>query len=175
MRIGVDIDNVLYPFHDIMHWWAQARLGRELPQPPIWKNYEGWGISDAEFCELMLEGWRAGVVYTIGQPMTDETDRRIMITRSNSHEIVLITNRPAYAQRSTVEWVDRWGIPYSEIIVTDDKTKHGLDWLLDDAPHNVLDARRHGIKAVTFERDWNRHVPGPAAVSVYDFLFSHAR
>ena len=45
-----------------------------------------------------------------------------------------------------------------DIIFIHDKWMLKIDYLIDDKPENVLQAKKHGIKPIVFDRPWNRHI-----------------
>lgn len=160
MRIGIDLDGVCYPFAEVITLYGEHTLGRRLAPAhlsPKWSFFEDWGMSGSEFGELMKAGHDVGLVYHIGSPPPNCRSTLTQL-RNRGHELVVCTHRPDYAHGATQAWLDRWQLPYDELVICTDKTLHRLDVLLDDGPHNIEAMVGAGGKAVVFDQPWNQHV-----------------
>ena len=67
------------------------------------------------------------------------------------------------AIRQTVEWLDRYDIPYWDLCFMKDKAAVGADLYLEDAPGNVEALRRDGHKTIVFTNSTNVEIPPPRA------------
>lgn len=91
---------------------------------------------------------------------------------ADGHDIVVITHKPAFAVDDTHAWVERHGLPASEVNVVhlgDVKWDVSADVYLDDGPHVLPGLVRFRPESLVcrFVRPWNDPVPG--AVDVHDF------
>ena len=82
------------------------------------------------------------------------------------YEIFFLTDRPEYAHESSVEFLRRAGVNMDnhELIITGGKKKSTFkpDYLVDDAPKNVLDmyANTEDSIGVTYSHGYNHHLAG---------------
>src|SRR5690606_29280768 len=75
--VGLDVDNVLYPFSTVFCRWAERERG--LPPGTLddvalsWTWYKSqfgpYTMTSAQFVETFARGVRSGVIYTEGDPM----------------------------------------------------------------------------------------------------------
>jgi len=156
MRMGFDIDNVIYPFVPVMQLCEESRQGRKLPPAVRWDFYKDWGLRGAEFAELMRQYHDQGTVFTLGSPIADCV--RVLAALMDEVEVVLCTSRPEWALNATEDWIMKWDIPHHDLVFADDKTLHGLDALLDDAPHHIEEASVAGATTYVYDQPWNWHV-----------------
>jgi len=83
--------------------------------------------------------------------------------------IRIITHRPylewfhRQAIFQTVDWLERYGIPYWDICFMQHKSAVGADVYLEDNPTNVGDLRSRGCDVIVVGNSTNRQVPGPRA------------
>jgi len=94
------------------------------------------------------------------------------ILRKLSHldiRIRIITHRLflKYSHRTsitqTVEWLDKYDIPYWDLCFMNDKGAVGAHVYIDDAPENIKSLRKQGCKTIVFSNSTNRGLPGPRA------------
>jgi uncharacterized HAD superfamily protein len=172
MRIGVDLDGVLYPFADYFTQYVRRWLtDDEAPSPTTWNFYEEWGWNVKEFQAWMCSAHQNGAIWEENHhEVPADVTRLIDHLAHSGNSIHIVTHRPEYARESTEKWLFWNDIPYHELIFAEDKTKWGLDVLLDDAPHNIAQARAAGIRAITFDQPWNQHVTGERVKSWAGFV-----
>lgn len=165
LAVGLDCDGVMYDFVETLRQWIHHSTGRPLPELPpatCWHFYEHyWGYTTPEFLELFAAGVRAGVVFGDGAPYpgTAQALRRLS---DGGHHLVVVTNRaidgvdPEWSEQLTRDWVERWGLPVDDVVLSADKTVAGSDVFIEDHVDNY-DALVHaGTRAVLFDRPWNR-------------------
>lgn len=170
MKIGIDIDGVLYDFVTSIHAYAERKLGRTLPRNfDRWGFFfDEWGLDWLAFCQLMEDGCAEGELYHRGELAEGAADVIRMLAKLG-HEVIFATARGAYAEAATRAWLDSHGLYHELVVAAEDKTTLGLDVLLDDSPANIEAARAAGIRGVTFDQPWNRHVEGDRAYSWVGF------
>lgn len=91
--------------------------------------------------------------------------------RAAGHEVVFVTQRPAWAKKQTENWLKRHGQDKSELIMVDvSKTDVDINLWLDDAPHH-LSALKDAGKPYVFRwvQLWNNGAPGTACRSWLEF------
>jgi 5'-nucleotidase len=169
MRIGVDLDGVCYPFVDTFRLWLEHETGRTYGPIEQWNFHKDWGYTTPEFLGFMEQGCKAGLVFHVGSPMPGSL-AGVRAIHDAGHDVVICTTRGDYAHGATHDWLDRWGFPRSEVIITADKDACRLDVLLDDGPHNIEAVRAAGVRGVVFDQPWNRHVDGERVWSWPEFV-----
>jgi len=65
----------------------------------------------------------------------------------------------------TVDWLDKYDIPYWDICFMDDKGAVGAHVYIDDSPENIIQLREQGNNTIVFSNSTNRDLPGPRADS----------
>lgn len=85
------------------------------------------------------------------------------------HEIVIITSKPAFATDDTHEWIEKHGLPASEVHILMDKWRVACDVYLDDGPHVLPRLVQHRPESTVcrYVRPWNDPVEG--VIDVRDF------
>lgn len=163
MRLGIDLDGVVYPFVEQFTKYAEMRLGRSLPEVKQWNfPVEQWGLTVERFIELMADGANEGFLWWEGQPEFGAREVLLKL-RDLGHKIIFVTDRAPkggewQAKVATITWLHDHGFEYDGLFVVRDKTGLGLDLLIDDGPHNIERADAAGEMAVVFDRPWNRDV-----------------
>lgn len=147
LDIGMDVDNVIYPFATVITRWAERRKG--LPPGTLddraltWTWYrDQWGIDGQEFAEHFTSGVHAGVIFTEGDPAEGSVSalRRL---HNLGHRIHYVTNRAVpgvsedHAWQATHRWLHDHGFPVDTLTVSADKAVVRTDVFLDDSPDNV--------------------------------------
>lgn len=169
MRVGVDIDGVLYPFAESVADYLRT-IGRhgEYPAATRWEFYEDWGLSLPEFLRLCHDGVDAGVIFHRGAPFPG-TVAALNRIRAAGHTIHFGTDRsfgaPGASAYATYSWLGRYGFEYDSVTFTTDKTILDVDVMIDDKPENYLALKAAGIGAYLQDRAWNAHVPNARRVS----------
>jgi 5'(3')-deoxyribonucleotidase len=74
------------------------------------------------------------------------------------------------AIRQTVEWLDRYDIPYWDLCFMKDKAAVGADLYIEDTPRNVEALRADGHPTIVFTNTTNLTVPGPRANTWEDLV-----
>ena len=178
VRIGVDLDGVCYDFSTVFEVYATEiqDFPPELCTPPVrWEFYEDWGLTLAQFINLLADGVNDDFIFSWGNPFPGVKDalRRL---RKAGHSIHIITDRsigrPGKAHFSTVSWLHRHQLPYDSLTFSADKTVVRTDWMVDDKLQNVDALLAAGTRAVLMDRPWNQTTPDPyeRVTSLTDFV-----
>lgn len=155
LRIGVDLDEVVYPFVDVFALWVHETTGRpleELGTAQRWEFYEDWGYPLDEFLRLFAAGVDAGFVFRKGLPAPGALDALHTLKRAG-HSLHVVTDRSigSCAQASTEAWLQEHKVPYDSITYAADKTIVRTDVFVDDKPENVLALREVGCAAFMWD------------------------
>lgn len=140
LRVGLDCDNVLYPFTDGFARVAE-RLGLRLAsQRPVlrWEFWRDWGLTVDQFNEVFTAGAADGHIFECEDPLPGAVEgvRRLV---DAGHEVHLVTARswPGCEQvcrTATYRWLGLHGFPLHSVTFTDDKTVVECDLFVDDQP-----------------------------------------
>jgi 5'(3')-deoxyribonucleotidase len=167
---GVDLDGVCADFYGGLRPIAAEWLGKQIEDLPTEVSYglKEWGVPDAP------GGYQALHKFAVTQrdifrnlnpiPDAPQTLRRLS---EKDIRIRIITNRlfikysHQQAVNQTIEWLERWDIPYWDLCLLKDKTAVGADLYIDDATQNILALRAHKQRVIIFSNSTNREVQGP--------------
>lgn len=162
MRLGIDLDGVCYPFHEVCRVWFAQRLGRWLPPVTTWDfHIEQWGISEEYFRDELELALVSGDLWWQGTPTPG--CRTVLQRLAVDHEIIIVTHRAFKGfeidtRWATYHWLSHHRIAHHELIFSKHKVELGLDLLLDDAPRNLNAAMALDEIAIAYDRPWNRDV-----------------
>lgn len=175
MRVGIDLDETVYPFVDVLAKYINMTTDRpvtEMPAATRWAFYEDWGYSLAEYLDLYRQGVDDGFIFAEGDPIPDAWDALTEI-RERGHTVHLVTNRfvGRFAHANTEHWLNRWHVPYDTLTYARDKTAVRTNVFLDDKPSNVDELRAVGCRAYVYDRGRSDQANRPYLVSGWsDFL-----
>ena len=152
MRIGVDLDGVVYPFIEDLAQYVAGTTGRplaELVSPTCWDFYgTDWGYDKHTYHQFVIEGVASGDLFTFCEPLpgSKQALRRL---RKLGHTVHIITARGfgPNARPLTCKWLSDYKIPHDSLTFAVDKRVMDVDFMLDDKPANVDDMREVGCAA----------------------------
>lgn len=164
MRIGLDIDGVMYKWDKT----ARYMLRDVLPDSPyktlLQQESQGWdwikdNVAPEHWAWLWDEGIRLGLFrYGHLYPGTIQAVRRL----SEIGDVVLITHRPKASVTDTLAWLGLLNLPLAGVhLLTNQEPKSLVepqcDLYLDDKPNNVYDLRAftHARLVCLMRRPWN--------------------
>lgn len=163
MRVGIDLDGVVYDFADSLREYllhAGLRDAADMPEPLRWEFYEDWGYSVEEFLDHCHAGVDAGFVFRHGRPFPGvlEAFQRI---RAAGHTIHIVTDRSfgtvaGGSQAATSEWLQAHGLFYDSLTFTADKTIVCVDTMVDDKLANYDALKAVGVAVYLLTRPWNK-------------------
>ena len=166
---GVDLDGVCADFYGGLRPIAAEWLGVSvdtLPEEISWGLPE-WGLNKAPGGYLALHRYAvtqcelfrklkpiAGAAQTLRR--LSENDIRIRII---THRLYIkYFHQQAIDQ--TIEWLDRYDIPYWDLCFMKDKAAVGADLYIDDSPENVKRLRAGDHDTIIFTNSTNRDLEG---------------
>ena len=182
MKIGIDLDGVLYPFNRcweayVLGWYLACRRDGEMLDIPEWARmlverfpdglpsigkdwefYKALGLSDEEFVDICHQGVDEHYIFWIGEPYPG-AQCALRRLREEGHTIHIITHR-FFGRKSVVateEWLTDNEIPFDTLTFAKDKSIVGVDLLLDDLWTN-LDAMPDSCTKVIMDQSWNRPI-----------------
>lgn len=167
VRIGVDLDGVLYQFDKTAQYMLARHLGYEAREELAWDHEQYWrGVDKAAWEWLWKDEqvdplFRHGHLYTGAIEFVQELARR--------GDVVIVTKRPQNATTVTIDWVNHnlgfyqedgvWCHPVGEINVLgsgQDKSAVGCDVYIDDNPKICRELLENTYSTVAMiARPWN--------------------
>lgn len=132
MRLGVDIDDVLYPWH---------------AQDPTWPDLTGPRLKVSLYEAAPYPGVREAL-----QRLLD-AGHTVHLVTARSHEG---TQHSQEIRDLTRRWLARHKIPHDSLHFAPDKTSIRTDVFIDDDPGNCRQLEAAGIQAFLREQPWNR-------------------
>jgi 5'(3')-deoxyribonucleotidase len=167
LDIGVDLDECVYPFLDVLRHWIHQDTRRPLhtlPPPTDWSLPEQWGYQPDELHAIVARGVAAGVIFRSGSPIPGALEALRQIADAG-HRIHIVTARHAIDVDDVVEedtrwWVKEYGLPHTSLTFSSDKSVVPTDVLIDDSPDNYAALEAAGSSPWFFDRPWNSGVQG---------------
>lgn len=163
--LGLDLDGTTYDLFTVFrnHWANLKDIDPETlgTEPLRWGFFEEWGCSVGQFFSILRQGVKKGTFFWEGEPYPDAVE--VIQRLSGDHKIVFVSHRnyeglERTCAEATISWLNKYEIPYDDVLLTEKKTGLGLDLILDDAPHIIQEAKDAGEKAVFFDAPPNRHI-----------------
>lgn len=165
LRIGVDIDDVLYPWYDAAHRACVTAGITNDVTPLTWSPFEEYGCTDRVWFDTLVA---AGVEVYVGPPIDGALDALARL-REHGHEVHLVTARGAFAnglhiKRWTVEWLADWDVPHDALHFCGAKDVVQVDAFVDDRAKHCDELERAGIPTWLVDRPYNRDHDHPRRV-----------
>jgi uncharacterized HAD superfamily protein len=170
MRIGVDIDGVMYKWDKTARYMLRDVLPNSpYKDSPLLKQeaqYWNW-IPDQVKKEHWNWLWKEGValgLFRYGH-LYPGTIQAIRTLAARGHEVVLITHRPKSAVGDTLAWLGLLNLPIAGLhLLTNQESKALVqpqcDVYIDDKVENVRDLYEHTTArcVVLCQQPWNNTV-----------------
>lgn len=157
MRVGLDMDGVIYNFVEDLRDYLTNNLHRSpetLPEPDRWEFWTDWNMSFKQFKYVMESGIESGELFANG-PMYDGAEGINYLT-SKGHTVHILTHRDHRVEQRTYDWFASKGLTVHSITLNGDKTAEEFDIYFDDKPENVAAVLEAGRKAFLLDRPWNQ-------------------
>lgn len=163
MRVGFDLDGVLYNFGDSVQRYLEAtgrgHLWKSGPTAaPFWDFYKDWGWTSAEFVKMCNEGADEGYIFC--GPTREHAAEAVQKVKSLGHDVIIITDRafgstPEVSHENTRNWLAQHEIPYDELHFSPNKTIVPTDTFVEDKLENYDALVEAGTKTWLINRAWN--------------------
>lgn len=161
MKIGIDLDGVLYPWHEeVWMYFIQTTPG----MPTDWNWF--WGVHNrTKFFgyDPLDHAFEIDFLYVSGSP-PGLRDQEIIRNTLDSHDVYYVTARPPTSKDATLYWLNRYDfIPNENKLIFDHNKskvseKLGLDYFIEDRVSNLEALLFTGTKPVGIKQVWNKHV-----------------
>ena len=171
--LGVDLDGVCADFfgglREVAAEWLEVPL--ESLTPEVSYGLQEWNLEPAGgYAALHRFAVTQRDLFAQLRPIHGAS---VVLRRLSNRDvrIRIITHRlfikyfhePAI--RQTIEWLDRYDIPYWDLCFMKEKAAVGADLYIEDSPINVARLRAGGNDTIVFTNSTNRDVAPPRAGS----------
>lgn len=164
-QIGLDYDDVIYPWFDQAHLAClRAGIAKSWHKPVTWHPYLTYGVSKEDWIAVLDEAAISGDLYH--QPVERWKVDLIRRMYNRGYGIHFITARGSFGdngkiiEKHTRSNLISSGIPYDSLTFSRDKVtpalELGLDYMLDDSPSNFDLLTGAGINAYLQDERWNQ-------------------
>lgn len=170
MRIGVDVDDVLFPWFDKAHAACERAGITNGVTPSRWECYLDYGVTLDDWLVVMKSATLDGSLYT-GDPYPGAVDA-MRALKDAGHTLHIVTARGFFAhgdliRRHTIEWFDANDVPHDSLTFSKDKTLVHSDVFVDDSWKNVSDLTAAGIRTWMVDAPHNQGNEHPFRVPTF--------
>jgi hypothetical protein len=161
MRIAVDFDDVLYPYHHYLRRRILKRWGVDVAKDRITTFYyelhpklAAKGIDRAELWKEVQAAWMEADSHAEANLLDPDAPRVINALKKRGHAVILCTARREVALPSLKVFLERHKIkPDSVLLGREDKS--GFDILIDDFPRHAEENAASGGYSILYHCDEN--------------------
>ena len=148
MRLGIDIDDVLFPWFDKAHAACERAGITNGVTPTQWSCYVDYGRTLEEWLAVMDAATLDGSLYT-GEPYPGAVEALHRL-KDAGHTLHVVTARGFFQhgdliRKATIEWLRDNDIPHDSLTFTKDKTFVRTDAFVDDSWKNVSELEAAGV------------------------------
>lgn len=171
--LGVDLDGVVADFIRGLRPIAAEWLGKSVETLPLEVKYgfPEWNLEEfGGYDALHRYALKERDLFRHLPPVSDApaTLRKLSTVglriRIITHRLYIEWfHRQAIIQ--TVEWLERYDIPYWDICFMKQKSAVGANLYLEDNPNNIKELRDLGNDVIVVVNSTNRHLPPPRAAT----------
>jgi 5'(3')-deoxyribonucleotidase len=161
MRIGVDVDDVLFPWFDLAHAACERHGITNGRHPAQWQCWLDYGCTKEEWLFVMERATLDGTLYN-GDPYPGAIEALSDLADAG-HTLHIVTARGFFQhgdliRRHTVEWLRDHDVPHNSLTFTKDKTFVRTDVFVDDSCKNVCELEAAGIPTWMVDAPHNQDV-----------------
>lgn len=179
IKVGWDYDEPIFKWYDLAHK-ASLEAGIALPEhePTSWAPHETYGCTLDEWVKVLDDEVLKGDGGMYAAPLDEITKWQLHRLADVGIENHIVSARGSFGELGdrvkelTLRQIEREGLPVASVNFAKDKVpivnKLGLDYFVDDAPHNY-EALVRGTNARVFLLDerWNQDLVVPAGMRLY--------
>lgn len=156
MNIGIDLDGVLYPWHDIVYQRECLDHGWNLTNSEFWSRIHSLysGLSEENLVKTR---------HYYGVANIDQRNLDLLNKLDKDNQLFYITSRDKELEFVTNNWMKRNNIPQREnLIFTKDKKIHvllnNISIFIEDNIKNALELNPY-CKVVIVRSEYNKNIP----------------
>lgn len=186
MKIGIDIDNVIASFDDVL-LKEYLEHDRELRNTGIVnKNANCIGREMFDWTEEEERTFYYSNVERMAYSIVPFENAVYYINKfaDNGNEIYILSGRNNGEYKNpyedTKKWLDKYNIKYKELILTnsykkyekgEECAKRNIKILIDDSPQTCYEAIKRGIRVLTMNTRFNQEAEGLDRVSNWEEIY----
>lgn len=168
MRIGVDVDDVLYPWFERAHAACERAGITRGRRPAQWQCWLDYGCTEQEWLYVMERATLDGSLYN-GEPYPGAIVA-LRELEAAGHELHIVTargffNHGALIRAHTVDWLREHDVPHHSLTFSKNKTLVRTDVFVDDSCKNVCELEAAGVPTWMVDAPHNQHVTDHRRVS----------
>lgn len=164
--LAVDLDEVVFGYlNGLRNFMKTQGLVAPIEEPSVFAmDKSGWFETIEEFFKVHGEAVDDGI-YKKLKPFEGASEN-INDLRKSGYEINIVTSRFINKGQhnsvltQTADALDKFKIPYSNIMFLSDKTRFIADSYIDDGPHNLIPLRDAGRHVIAYSWRYNADVEG---------------
>ena len=162
LSVGIDIDDVLYPWYDTAHEICMAAGITNGRKPTTWAPHEEYECEHQAWIDALAGPTLDGSLYA-AEPFSG-VQEQLGRLRTEGHYVHLVTARGAWqhseaVRAHTAAWVDKHAIPHDSLTFAQSKAGAGsFDFFLDDHVRNYNELDAAGVNVYLHTRPWNAQV-----------------
>lgn len=157
VRIGFDVDGVLYGWHERVYEYMKSAYGFRGTMGKLFVDLNNPKIYGEGFIKQIVEKkeFYSGAPYKLAVSFLEELAR--------DYELHYITARPLPTTTLTKAWFKEWKFPYQEnvVVVTGDKSAEVLErrltYYVEDRDKYALELKDL-TKIILVRKPWNEHI-----------------
>ena len=160
VNLGVDFDDVLYPYHRYLKRRLQHVFGVDLSRRPVTTFYyehlpefRALGVSREAIWAEVQAAWKETASHDAA-PLLDPEAGPILKRLARRHQITVATARSADALPHVERFLSRHRIRPHKILLGQEE-KRGFDVLIDDFPRHAVENCASGGYAILYHIDEN--------------------
>lgn len=174
MRIGFDVDGVLYNFTKAYHLWLNQSKGMSLDidvEAQTWDWFTEWETKE-EFVQNLHDSVDAGFMYWQGELYEPTIRQNLLDLRAAGHTVHVVTARTFGVLRCSREATEFFfkenDLVYDELLISNNKAEIHTDLFIEDNLFNydVLDAA--GVTSYLLNRPYNVEIDNRRRVDSVD-------
>jgi hypothetical protein len=156
MKIGFDVDGVLYDWHEVIYDYAVRFENYRDTYEKYWYDF-GHGNRSKIYVDYIVKN-----PTFVTKVAIDPKIKQMLWDLSKEHEIFYVTARPKEIVRATHRWFKDSDVPYMEnvfIATNDDKVpfiiEHGIELFIDDRDKYIT-ALEPYTRVIVVRKPWNK-------------------
>lgn len=163
MRVGVDVDDVLFPWYERAHAACVLAGITNGVEPSTWSPFDEYGCEPQAWYDALEVATLDGSLYS-GEPYPGAVEALARL-QAAGHSVHLVTARGFLAhgnqiKAQTIEWLNDFNVPHDTVTFSRDKTLVRVDVFADDSERNVTQLRDAGIPVHLIDAPHNQHLTG---------------
>ncbi len=172
MNIAIDIDDVLADFQIPFLKFYNNQHGTSFTPKDI-TTYSYADVLGIPFDEVLRTVYAFYDTKEFIDITPTQGSQAVVHELSKKHRIFVLTSRPFHIENTTQQWIkkhfencicsilhtNQFSNNASNITKTELCLQNEIALLLEDAPPYIVDALRHNIKTIVFDKPWNRNIP----------------